>query len=158
MSQNSDSPTNKDDPAQQQSAPEHPDVTSGRTAGDQTKRESAWSASCAAIEYVSHLSRKRLRYRDKNSDILLGLAILMLIPLTFVPHQWQMPMALLCDVACLFTVVWFLANRLGILRTLTERQSVLVWDIAVGVFILSIVLCINLILMFKALFDSSHVG
>jgi hypothetical protein len=154
----SPSPINEDSSREQSPASEQAEPVSDGSNEGQKKRQSAWSASCAAIEYVSHLPRKRLRYRDKNSDILLGLAILMLIPLTFVPHQWQMPLALLCDVACLFSVVWFLANRLGIIRTLTERQSVLVWDIAIGVFILSIVLCINCILMFKALFDISHVG
>lgn len=116
------------------------------------RRQSAWSSSYKALNYVLGLERNRLRIADKTSDILLGLAILMIVLLSFAPSEsWQVPLALGCDFACLSIVFFFIGNRLGILRTLNEKQAVLVWDIVMGALILGVLLAINSMLLIKAI-------
>ncbi len=114
------------------------------------KRRSIWVSSCESLAYLSGLSRKALRQRDRVSDILLGLIIMLMIPVSLAPWQKNgLLLAVLCDFACLAMVIWFVANRLGILGTLTDKQAVLIWDIALGIFILGILFCINVALIFE---------
>ncbi len=116
------------------------------------RRKSPWSTSMTNIDRLTKLSREGLRQRDKISDFLMGLSILIMACLTFVPYySWQVPMAGLCDLICLATIVWFMVNRLGILSTLTDRQAILIGDIALGIFILATLIFINFVLVFKAL-------
>jgi hypothetical protein len=116
------------------------------------KRVSPLSKTLSTLAHINSLSRNRLRQGDKVSDFLMGLCILVMALLSFTPNNvWQVPIALVCDIVCLSTASWFLVNRLGILSTLTDRQAILVWDIAVGIFIFTILIFINLILAFRTI-------
>ena len=121
------------------------------------RRRPALAASWSAINYVSRLSRAKLRQRDKSTDALVAIVVVSLIILSFAPVTvWQLPIALGCAAICVITALWYLANRLGILSTLPERQAILVWDIAIGMFILgfslSLIFMIFMLLL-KVLFQ-----
>jgi hypothetical protein len=116
------------------------------------KRISPLSKTLSTLAHINSLSRDRLREGDKISDFLMGICILVMALLSFTPNGvWQVPLALLCDIVCLGTASWFLVNRLGILSTLTDRQAILVWDIAVGIFIFTILIFINVVLAFRTI-------
>lgn len=116
-------------------------------------RQSIWSTSYQAIKRVTSLPRTKLRLVDKTTDILLAVSIVLVVLLSSIPcHGWQTVVAVGCDALCIIAVIFFLADRLGILNTLPDRQSVLVWDLAVGALIFGILITINAILLIRAIF------
>ncbi len=125
------------------------DSGADKTAGE-NRRKSAWATSYEAINYVCGLPRAKLRVADMTSDMLLALAILVIVVLSFTPQAgWQIPVAFICDAVCIVAVVLFLGYRLGILRTLSEKQAVLVWDVVTGAFVLGVLVALNSLVLFK---------
>ena len=145
-------PTADESPAIEATKAEAPIVAKESFDENANKRISPLAKTLTTLAHINSLSRERLREGDKISDFLMGLCILVMGLLSFAPNGvWQLPLALVCDVVCLGTACWFLVNRLGILSTLTDRQAILVWDIAVGIFIFTILMCINIVLAFKTI-------
>jgi hypothetical protein len=134
-------------------AKKEPVVATGQAASDhQNRRQSVWQASYEALNYVLGIERSKLRTADRTTDILLGLAILSIVLLSFAPSEaWQVPLAFGCDILCLIIVLSFLGNRLGILRTLNQKQAVLVWDIVMGALILGVLVAVNSMLFIRTL-------
>ncbi|PWT94906.1 MAG: hypothetical protein C5B53_12190 [Candidatus Melainabacteria bacterium] len=134
-------------------AKSEPAVATGHAASDHpNRRQSTWAACYEALNYVLGIERSKLRTADKTTDILLGLAILSIVLLSFAPSEaWQVPLAFGCDVICLIVVLSFLGNRMGILRTLSQKQAVLVWDIVMGALILGVLVAVNSMLFIRTL-------
>lgn len=123
---------------------------------DPNRRKTIWSASAEAINYIYKLPRGKLRLIDRTSDLLLALAILLIGLLSFAPAvSWQIPLAVVCDIVCVVAVVAFLASRLGILRTLSDKQAVLVWDIVIGVLVLGVLIAINSLGLVRMILQAS---
>jgi hypothetical protein len=143
-----ENPTPEAEPAKTE-----PAVAGAQVASEQpNRRQSVWAASYEALNYVLGIERSKLRTADKTTDILLGLAILSIVLLSFAPSEaWQVPLAFGCDILCLVIVLSFLGNRMGILRTLSQKQAVLVWDIVMGALILGVLVAVNSMLFIRTL-------
>jgi len=110
-------------------------------------RRSALDSSYTALKYVSGLPRDKFRKSDRVTDIIIFVCLLFAAVLIFVPTSiLRPPLLLSLDIIILMTTIFFIAKRLGILITLSERQAVLVWDIVVATLVLGILLCINALL------------
>jgi hypothetical protein len=131
---------------------EAPTATGEAATSHANRRQSAWASSYDALNYVLGIERTKLRTADKTTDILLGLAIMSVVLLSFAPSEtWQVPLAFGCDIVCLAVVLAFMGNRMGILKTLSPKQAVLVWDIIMGALILGVLVAVNSMLFIKTL-------
>lgn len=110
------------------------------------RRRSRWHSAAAAIKYLNGLPRKEFRDTDRTTNILLIASLVVLAALVFTPlDATRFPLAMACILLFGTTIVFFVANRFGIIGTLTPRQAVLVWDLLVGVSLLIVfsVMCIE---------------
>jgi hypothetical protein len=112
-------------------------------------RRSRWATSLDALRYVNSLSRDdyvKVRESDRATSILLLIgSILTVISLVFKPlAAHRLSLVLFCDVLVFFTLLFYVANRFGIVRTLTPRQALLTWQLIMGGIFLGIFITINL--------------
>lgn len=112
-------------------------------------RRSRWYSSLAALQYVSSLSKDddvRVRDSDRATAIFLlisaTLTVLSLVIPTLAPHR--LTFMLVCDILLGVMLVFYVANRFGILNTLSPRQALLSWQLMMGASFLGIFMTINL--------------
>jgi hypothetical protein len=124
------------------------DAGQGTDAG-LVQRRSRWYSSLAALKYVSSLSKDddvRVRDSDRATSIFLLisaiLTVLSLLVPPLAPHR--LALVLVCDALVGLMLVFYVANRFGILNTLTPRQALLSWQLMMGAAFLGIFTTINL--------------
>ena len=113
------------------------------------QRRSRWYSSLAALRYVSSLSKDdEIKVRDSDratSIFLLISSVLTILSLVFRPlAAHRLPLVLVCDALVGVMLVFYVANRFGILNTLTPRQALLTWQLMMGASFLGIFATINL--------------
>ncbi|MBI4532659.1 MAG: hypothetical protein HY711_01830, partial [Candidatus Melainabacteria bacterium] len=133
-------------------------------ADEMVKRRSRWQSSLAALRYVSNVSKDnevKLRDTDRATSLWLLvvciLAVLCLVLPQFAqsapgPLGWlfgfmamqRMPLVLAADVLVGVALLMYVANRFGIVTTLTPRQALLTWQLMLGSSLLGIFLAVNL--------------
>lgn len=130
-----------------------------------SQRRSRWLSSWAALKYINSLYKTdevKVRESDKTTNLLLSLAILGIAVLIFCPIALARgPLALVCDLLFAATVISYIANRLGILSTLSPRQAVLVWEVCIGMAIFAVLIAVNMSCltdMFRAVVMTSSVS
>ncbi|HEY9716764.1 MAG TPA: hypothetical protein V6C69_04820 [Trichormus sp.] len=112
-------------------------------------RRSRWYSSMAALRYVSSLSKDddvRVRDSDRATAIaLLISSILTVLSLVFKPFaSHRLALVLACDALVGLMLLFYVANRFGILNTLTPRQALLSWQLMMGAGFIGIFTTINL--------------
>jgi hypothetical protein len=113
------------------------------------QRRSRWYSSLAALRYVSSLSKDddvRVRDSDRATAIaLLISSILTVLSLVFKPFAaHRLALVLACDALVGLMLLFYVANRFGILNTLTPRQALLSWQLMMGAGFIGIFTTINL--------------
>jgi hypothetical protein len=113
------------------------------------QRRSRWYSSLAALRYVSSLSKDddvRVRDSDRATAIaLLISSILTVLSLVFKPFaSHRLALVLVCDALVGLMLLFYVANRFGILNTLTPRQALLSWQLMMGAGFIGIFTTINL--------------
>ncbi len=112
-------------------------------------RRSRWESSFAAVRYINSLGRDeevKVRDSDRATTIFLLLAsILTVLSLVIKPFAgMRLHFVLICDALVGVMLVFYLANRFGIINTLTPRQALLTWQLMMGSAFLGIFMTINL--------------
>lgn len=113
------------------------------------QRRSRWYSSLAALRYVSSLSKDddvRVRDSDRATAIALLLSsiltVLSLVLKPLAPHRLALVLA--CDALVGLMLLFYVANRFGILNTLSPRQALLSWQLMMGAGFIGIFTTINL--------------
>jgi hypothetical protein len=143
---------------------------------DMVKRRSRWQSSLAALRYVSSVSQdSEVKVRD--SDKATGMALLVVCLATFVlllfplmSSTWpqlaplepvmvsqQLPFLFICDILVGAVLLFYVANRFGIVTTLTPRQAVLTWQLMLGTALLGIHMAINLAILIGVVVANTHI-
>jgi hypothetical protein len=120
--------------------------------GGIVQRRSRWYSSLAALRYVNSLSKDddvRVRDSDRATSIslLIGaiFTVISLIVPQLAPHR--VPLVLACDALVGVMLLFYVANRFGILNTLSPRQALLTWQLLMGATFLGIFMTINFALI-----------
>jgi len=139
-------------------AEETPAAASGKTdetlklpAEEMVKRRSRWQSSLAAWRYVNSVTKdNEVKVRDTDratSAALLIVCVAALLTLV-VPFDWmamhRVPFVLAADALVGVALLMHVANRFGIVTTLTPRQALLTWQLMLGSSLLGIFLAVNL--------------
>lgn len=117
--------------------------------GEIIKRRSRWQSSLAALRYIDSISRDneiQLRDTDRATSLaLLVVAVVAAISL-LIPQlsEHRLALVLASDVLVGIGIIMYVANRFGILTTLTPRQALLCWQLMLGASLLGIFTCMNL--------------
>jgi hypothetical protein len=131
-----------------------PDLASNRTGevvtgGGITQRRSRWHSSMTAFRYVNSLSRDdevKVRDTDRATSIALlvvsVLTVLSLIIRPFATHR--LDLLLVCDLLVGASLMFYVANRFGILSTMPPRQALLAWQLMMGAGFIGVFTTINL--------------
>jgi hypothetical protein len=113
------------------------------------QRQSRWETTWAAMKYISNLSRDddaRIRSSDRATSVFLLIAtvltVVSLVLPALAPHR--LFFVLICDALVGAMLALYLANRFGILNTLTPRQALLTWQLIMGATFIGIFVTINL--------------
>jgi hypothetical protein len=119
------------------------------TGGGITQRRSRWHSSLTAFRYVNSLSRDdevKVRDTDRATSIALLvvsiLTVLSLIIRPFATHR--LDLLLVCDLLVGASLIFYVANRFGILSTLPPRQALLAWQLMMGAGFIGVFTTINL--------------
>jgi hypothetical protein len=120
--------------------------------GGIVQRRSRWYSSLAALRYVNSLSKDddvRVRDSDRATSIFLLIGAILTIVSLVVPQlaPHRVPLVLVCDALVGVMLVFYVANRFGILNTLSPRQALLTWQLLMGASFLGIFLTINFALI-----------
>lgn len=120
--------------------------------GGIVQRRSRWYSSLAALRYVNSLSKDddvKVRDSDRATSIslLIGaiFTIISLVVPQLAPHR--VPLVLVCDALVGVMLLFYVANRFGILNTLSPRQALLTWQLLMGATFLGIFMTINFALI-----------
>lgn len=143
---------------------------------DMVKRRSRWQSSLAALRYVSSVAQDaevKVRDSDKATSmallvVCLATFVLLLFPL--IASTWpqlapiepilvsqQLPFLFICDILVGAVLLFYVANRFGIVTTLTPRQAVLTWQLMLGTALLGIHMAINLALLIGVVIANTHI-
>jgi len=132
------------------SAPDEPS-TEEAPAGSPAinKRRSRWQTSLIAFRYVQSVSADngiRIRDTDKATSIALAIATICLFLSPWINPLGKIRTNLLivCDVFAGAVLVFYFANRFGILKTLNKRQALLTWQLILAAVYVGAFLTINL--------------
>jgi hypothetical protein len=110
-------------------------------------RKSGVESSVKAFQYVHKLSQDddvRIRDTDRSTSfLLLGSIALAVLSLLFAVCFGILG-TVACDLAVGFMLLFYVANRFGILNTFTPRQALLTWQLIVGTVFLSVFITINI--------------
>ncbi|HEY9778498.1 MAG TPA: hypothetical protein V6C81_32370 [Planktothrix sp.] len=117
--------------------------------GSIVQRRSRWYSSLAALKYISSLSRDddvKVRDSDRATSISLLIAsVLTVLSLLFPPlAPHRLALVLICDALVGLMLLFYVANRFGILNTFSPRQALLSWQLMMGAGFLGIFATINL--------------
>lgn len=112
-------------------------------------RRSRWESSFAAFRYINSLGRDeevKVRDSDRATTIFLLLASILTVLSLFIKPiaGMRLQFVLICDALVGVMLIFYLANRFGIVNTLTPRQALLAWQLIVGAAFLGIFMTINL--------------
>ncbi|HNB24483.1 MAG TPA: hypothetical protein PKZ32_18820 [Candidatus Melainabacteria bacterium] len=123
-------------------------------------RRSRWESSFAAVRYINSLGREeevKVRDSDRATTIFLLLAsILTVLSLVIKPFAgMRLQFVLVCDALVGVMLIFYLANRFGIINTLTPRQALLTWQLIMGSAFLGIFMTINLAVVIGLLIANS---
>jgi len=123
-------------------------------------RRSRWESSFAAVRYINSLGRDeevKVRDSDRATTIFLLLAsILTVLSLVIKPFAgMRLQFVLICDVLVGVMLIFYLANRFGIINTLTPRQALLTWQLIMGSAFFGIFMTINLAVVIGMLIANS---
>ncbi len=111
-----------------------------------TSRASRWSTSAEAIHHISKAfssTKLKVRMADKVTLALLGVSGLMAVAIVLFPDFASMT-AIVCDVFFALTIIFFITQRLGIVTTFDDKQTVFATELMFGFLISGIFIVINL--------------
>jgi|GEM_PF-844410 len=125
-------------------------------------RRSRWESSFAAVRYINSLGREeevKVRDSDRATTIFLLLAsILTVLSLVIKPFAgMRLQFVLVCDALVGVMLIFYLANRFGIINTLTPRQALLTWQLIMGSAFLGIFMTINLAVVIGLLIANTSI-
>lgn len=131
-------------------------------AEEMVKRRSRWQSSLAALRYVSSVSRDnevKVRDSDRASSIaLLIVCAIALISLVLPQLATQRHIFVaVSDVLVGVCLLMYVANRFGIVTTLTPRQALLAYQLMLGSALLGIFLAINLTVVIAFVVANTHI-
>jgi hypothetical protein len=136
--------------------------SSGQAQDGIIKRRSRWQSSLAALRYVDSITKDdKVGLRDSDKATTLALvvvsifAFLSLIVPTLEEHR--LPLVFAADVLMGTALTMYVANRFGIVTTLTPRQALLVWHLMLGSSLLGIFMAINLALLIGYIIANTHI-
>jgi hypothetical protein len=117
--------------------------------GGANKRRSRWRTSLSAFRFVRSVSSDdgiRIRDSDKATSIALAIATICLLLSPWINPLGKIRTNLLvvCDVFAGAVLVFYIANRFGIINTLTRRQALLTWQLILAAVYFGAFLTINL--------------
>ncbi len=120
--------------------------------GGIVQRRSRWYSSLAALRYINSLSKDddvRVRDSDRATSISLLIGAIFTVVSLIVPQlaPHRVPLVLACDALVGVMLLFYVANRFGILNTLSPRQALLTWQLLMGATFLGIFLTINFALL-----------
>ncbi len=116
------------------------------------ERRSRWESSFVALRYLSGIGRDtqiKVRESDRATSFsLLIVAIVTMVSL-FVPGlaEYRFNMLAVCDLLAGVSVVFYIANRFGILATLPPRAALLCWQLMLGTWFIGMYVTINVVLI-----------
>jgi|SRR6516162_4100874 hypothetical protein len=103
---------------------------------------SSWAA-LKQIREAFNNKELRVRQRDKLSDVMLTFAIVYAIAIFMFPVQAH-PMIKVADVVFGITFFLYVTQRLGILTTLNERQTLLIAELLFCMILIGMYIAINI--------------
>jgi len=112
------------------------------------KRRSRWHTSLVAFRFVQSVSNDdgiRIRDTDKATSIALVIATICLLLSPWINPLGKIRTNLLvvCDVFAGAVLVFYIANRFGIINTLSRRQALLTWQLILAAVYLGAFITIN---------------
>jgi hypothetical protein len=116
------------------------------------ERRSRWESSFVALRYLSGIGRDtQIKVRDSDRATSFGMlivAILTMISL-FIPAlaDYRFNLLAVCDLLAGVSIVFYLANRFGILSTLPPRAALLCWQLMLGAWFIGMYVTINVVLL-----------
>jgi hypothetical protein len=119
--------------------PKPPDV------GGRAQRRSRWASSKEAINQIIAAfgsNDVRVRQSDRVTSILLYCSIAAGTVFFLYPSQFA-PMVWLCDILFATTIIFYIAQRLGIFSTFNQRQTLLAAELMFGLAVLGVLLAFN---------------
>ncbi|MBC7996662.1 MAG: hypothetical protein IAF58_01895 [Leptolyngbya sp.] len=125
-------------------------------------RRSRWESSSAALRYINSLGRDqevKVRDSDRATTIFLLLAtILTVLSLAIKPFAgMRLQFVLVCDLLVGVMLVFYVANRFGIINTLTPRQALLTWQLIMGAALFGIFMAVNLAVVIGLLLANTSI-
>ncbi len=147
-------------------------------ASEMIQRRSMWQSSLAALRYVSSVSHDdevKVRDSDKATSLFLLIVCIFALLTLILPQlassnqpstlllflRWmdsqRVPIALTADVLVGIAILRYVANRFGIMTTLTPRQALLCWHLMLGASLLGIFMSINLALVCCIAVSNTHI-
>lgn len=130
--------------------------------GGLAQRRSRWESSAAAMRYITNLTRDdevRVRDSDRATTIFLLLStILTVLSLVVKPFAgMRLQLVLICDLLVGVMLIFYLANRFGIINTFTPRQALLTWQLMMGSCFLGIFMTINMAVIIALLIANTSI-
>src|SRR5262249_11889827 len=138
--------------AEETPAPGKPvDETLKLPAEEMVKRRVCLQSSLAAWRYVNSVGRDnevKVRDTDRATSVALLIVCVAALLALVVPFDWmvqhRVPFVMAADVLVGVALLMHVANRFGIVTTLTPRQALLTWQLMLGSSLLGIFLAVNL--------------
>ena len=126
---------------------EKPQTTEAST-NSGTSRQSRWRTSGEACQHIAKAfasNELQVRTADKVTLGLMLTSAAMAVAMVVFPDAY---LAIACDVFVALTIVFYLAQRFGIIKTFDTKQTVFATEIMIGFFILGIFIVVNLTVWF----------
>jgi hypothetical protein len=116
------------------------------------KRRKLLRACLDSFRYVNSISQDeavKVRDSDRATSIwLMIVSIFTVLAMLFEPlAPHRMPLLVACDVLIGISILYYIANRFGIIGTFNPRQALLAWQLMMGATFFGIFLTINLALI-----------
>jgi|AGTN01.2.fsa_nt_gi hypothetical protein len=116
------------------------------------KRRKLFRACLDSFRYVNSISQDeavKVRDSDRATSIwLMIVSIFTVLAMLFEPlAPHRMPLLIACDVLIGISILYYIANRFGIIGTFNPRQALLAWQLMMGATFFGIFLTINLALV-----------
>lgn len=116
------------------------------------ERRSRWDSSFVALRYLSGIGRDtQIKVRDSDRATSFGLLIVSIFTLVsiFVPPliEYRFNLLAVADLLAGVSIVFYIANRFGIISTLPPRAALLAWQLMLGAWFIGIYVTINVVLL-----------
>jgi hypothetical protein len=126
------------------------------------KRRSRWQTSMIAFRYIQSVSADvgiRIRDSDKATSIALAIATICLFLSPWINPLGKIRTNLLvvCDIFAGAVLIFYFANRFGILNTLSKRQALLTWQLILAAVYIGAYLTINLAVIIGFVISNSFI-